>query len=406
MSWTLPYFDYLVSYSGISHIGRVREQNEDAWVAEPAYGLFAVADGVGGKAAGEVAARMAVKLVSAPLATHGAQETLNAYLREPTMTRRASVFALLKECLSHANREIRTRQKQNREERGMSCTLDVALLLGSHAFILHCGDSRVYLARSATMMQLTTDHTLHDGLLAHGVATPSEPPRGASRLTNGIGMRDEVKCDEVFADLTTGDRLLLCTDGVCGEVGSEKDMGELTRKGLPENAVIELINAALNQGGRDNATAVLIEVGKQRVQRSTVDHGQAVRDLMQAAHSPILLGIEPELVSLALQSAIEVKFAAGATLPRNDASDRVAYVLLDGSVSTPKGWTLGPSAIIYPESLGDGGGAKTLCKADVATRALRIRGDDFREVCQTKVELAAKLYERLAKHLARMFGTA
>jgi hypothetical protein len=286
----------------------------------------------------------------------------------------------------------------------MACTLDVALLLGSHAFILHSGDSRVYLARSATMMQLTTDHTLHAGLLAHGVGTPSEPPRGASRLTNGIGLRDDVKVDEVFADLTTGDRLLLCTDGVCGEVPNEKEMGELSRKGRPEEAVVELINGAMAQGGRDNATALLIEVGPRRVHRPTLDRGQAAQDLMQASHSPILLGVEPELVTLALQSAIEVKFEAGATLPRNDASDRVAYIVLGGSVSTPQGWTLGPSAVVYPESLGDGGRGKDLCKAEVPTRALRIRGDDFREVCATNVALAAQLYERLARNLARMLS--
>ncbi len=404
MSWPLPYFDYLVTYGCISHIGRVREKNEDAWSAEPAYGLFAVADGVGGNAAGEVAARYAVHRVSAPLATPAAHAALSAYLQDPVMGNRAPVFAVLKEGVALANAEIRARAQQNRAEKGMACTLDVALLLGSHAFILHCGDSRVYLARSATTMQLTTDHTLHGSLLAHGVLSPSEPPRVAARLTNGIGMRDEVKVDEVFADLTTGDRLLLCTDGVCGEVASEKELGDLARRGRPEEAVVELINGAMAPGGKDNATAVLIEIGQRRVHRPTLDHGQAAQDLMLASHSPIMVGVEPELVTLALQSAIEVRFAAGATMPRNDASDRVAYIVLDGSVSTPQGWMLGPSAVVYPESLGDGGRGKDLCKAEVPTRTLRIRGDDFREVCATNVALAAKLYERLARNLARMLG--
>ena len=405
MSWTLPYFDYLVTYGGISHIGRVRENNEDAWIVDPAYGLFAVADGVGGKAAGEVASRYAVQRVSAPLATPAAQATLHAYLQNPDIGNRAQVFALLKEGVNLANREIRARQQQNLAERGMSCTLDVALLLGSHAFIMHAGDSRVYLARSATTLQLTTDHTLQASLLAHGVATPSEPPvRGASRLTNGIGMKDDVKVDEVFADLSSGDRLLLCTDGVSGEVAIEREIGALTRKGRPEEAVVELINGAMASGGRDNATAVLIEVGPRRVNRPTVDHGQTAQDMMLASHSPILLGLEPELVALALQSAIEVRFDAGAKVPRNDAGDRVAYIVLNGSVSTPQGWTLGPGAVVYPESLGDGGRGKDLCKAEVPTRALRSRGDDLREVCATNVTLAAKLYERLARNLARMLG--
>jgi hypothetical protein len=217
-------------------------------------------------------------------------------------------------------------------------------------------------------------------------------------------MRDEIKADEVIADLTTGDRLLLCTDGVYGEVPTEKEMGDLSRKGRPEEAVVELINGALTQGGRDNATAVLIEIGQRRVSRPTVDRGQAAQDHMLASHSPLLAGVEPDLVTLALQSSIEVRFAAGATVPRNDASDRVAYIVLEGTVSTPQGWTLGPSAIVYPESLGDGGRGKDLCKAETPTRALRVRGDDFREVCASNTALAAKLYERLARNLARMLS--
>src|SRR5687768_12874463 len=126
MSWTLPYFDYLVTYGGISHIGRVREKNEDAWVVESAYGLFAVADGVGGNAAGEVASRHTVQRVAVPLASPAAQETLRGYLKNPVMSNRASVFTLLREGVALANSEIRARQKQNFMERGMACTLDVA----------------------------------------------------------------------------------------------------------------------------------------------------------------------------------------------------------------------------------------------------------------------------------------
>jgi hypothetical protein len=125
---------------------------------------------------------------------------------------------------------------------------------------------------------------------------------------------------------------------------------------------------------------------------------------MMASHSPLLLGIEQDLVTLALQSSIEVKFDAGATIPRHDAGDRVGYILLGGSVSTPQGWTLGPSALVYPESLGNGGRGKDLCRAVTPTRALRIRCDDLREVCHSNVALGARIYERLARNLARMLS--
>jgi hypothetical protein len=82
----------------------------------------------------------------------------------------------------------------------------------------------------------------------------------------------------------------------------------------------------------------------------------------------------------------------------------VAYILVEGSVRTPEGWTLGPSALLYPESLGGGGKGPGLCEAQQKVRTLRIRSDDFREVCAANSTLAAALYERLARYLARMLA--
>src|SRR5690606_14893980 len=182
-------------------------------------------------------------------------------------------------------------------------------------------------------------------------------------------------------------------------LNEEAELSRLLWRGGPEETCVSLINTALARGGRDNATAVVLELGQERVQRSVSDGGLKARDHSFALHSPLLAGVRFELALEAMKSAVEVGFNAGESLPRFGASDRVAYILLEGSVRTPQGWTLGPGALLYPESLGGGGRGPGLCEAQQNVRALRIRRDDFCEVCQANTALAAALYERLARYL-------
>jgi hypothetical protein len=110
------------------------------------------------------------------------------------------------------------------------------------------------------------------------------------------------------------------------------------------------------------------------------------------------------LVERALRAAVEVEFEAGDSVPRFFTSDRVGYVVLEGRINAPDGWALGPSAVVYPESLARSGQGTVLCVAGERTRALRIRADDFQEVCAADTRLAAKLYEKLSKLLGRAMG--
>lgn len=404
MSWQLSRCDYVVQFGGASHVGNVRNNNEDAWVIDPKLGLFVVADGMGGHAAGEVAAGIAVDTVASSIQNRLAFEAFDAFLLAPTLEARAQVFAAVGDAVKQAHQAVCEEADRHHRFRRMGCTLDVALVLGRQLFVVHVGDGRVFLARPTTFIQLTNDHTLKSSLIQGGVATPSQPPDAREALLNAVGRPGRLASDEIYTELNQGDRILLCSDGIYGEIGDEAELSRLVWRGAPDEACVTLINAALGRGGRDNATAVVVEMGAQRVQRTSSDGGLAQRDRAFALHSPLLTGISYELALKALKSAVEVQFESGESLARFGASDRVAYILLEGSVRTPEGWTLGPGAVLYPESLGGGGKGPALCEAQQRVRTLRIRSDDFREVCAADAHLAAALYERLARYLARMLA--
>lgn len=404
MSWALQRFDCLVGFGGASHLGHVRKNNEDAWTIDPSVGLFVVADGMGGHAAGEVAAGIAVDAVGASIKNRRAYEAMEAFVAGPTLQARTNVFSALVDAVKQAHQAVCDEASRNHRLRRMGCTLDVVMLLGRQMFVAHVGDGRVYLARPTTMIQLTNDHTLKSSLILGGAATPSHPPEGKEALVNAVGRPGKIRVDDLYAELEPGDRILLCSDGVYGELKEEAQIARLVRSGSPEDAAVNLINAALASGGRDNATAVVVDIGPERHRRQAPDGGLAQRDRSFACHSPLLAELEHEPLEQALKSTVQVSFDAGERLPRFGASDRVAYILLEGSVRTPEGWTLGPGALLYPESLGGGGRGPTSCEAQQPVRALRIRADDFAEVCASNPRVGYALYSRLARYLARMLA--
>src|SRR5690242_20742423 len=154
MSWTIPRFDYLVDFAGASHSGKVRPSNEDVWRVDPGLGIFVVADGMGGHAAGEVAARLAVDALFATLRTPEALRTMDQFLTSPELEARRNVFDLVERGVGKGH-EVVLEAAKDIKRRGMGCTLDAAVLLGNKAFFAHVGDSRSYLSRPNTTIQLT-----------------------------------------------------------------------------------------------------------------------------------------------------------------------------------------------------------------------------------------------------------
>jgi PPM family protein phosphatase len=228
---------------GLSHRGRRRRHNEDAYVVQPP--LFAVADGMGGAKAGEVASALAADAV---------QESGN-----DGDSGEARVAALIEE----ANRRVFRRASEDREASGMGTTMTVALVEGDEVAIGHVGDSRAYLIRDGRLEQLTDDHSLVAELVRSGKLTPEEAETHPQRsvITRALGTEADVDVDTFSVQSAPGDLFLLCSDGLTSMVDDETilDAVERNRADL-EEAAKALINAANRGGGGDNITVVFFEV--------------------------------------------------------------------------------------------------------------------------------------------------
>jgi serine/threonine protein phosphatase PrpC len=380
-------------------VGHVRTNNEDVWRADTVQHLYAVADGMGGHDSGEVAAELCIDVFFREMRAVGTVAAVQSFLASPTLTARRAVLHELRRAAASANLAVLEETERRKSALGLGCTLDAVLLLGNRAFVLHVGDGRVYLAREAATIQLTNDHDLRSLLAADGRLALSQRGSIHNQLLNAIGMNEEVSADCTFAELAEGDRLVLCTDGVHGMVGDEKTFAALVKSGTPQMAAERLVEAALAKGGRDNATALVLVVMEEQ---ASGRKGLGSNDLRLARSSPLLVDLPDPLVMRALTMSVEVELPEGRPIPRVVTTDSVAYVLLEGEARLET-LSLGPGALLYAESLvAMAGGARGRPRYTAATaiRALRLRADDFREVCASDARLAAALYERLARHFA------
>jgi serine/threonine protein phosphatase PrpC len=233
--------------TGLSHPGRKRRRNEDAWVCEPP--LFAVADGMGGARGGEIASRVAATALGE--AVDGSGES--------------RVVALIQE----ANRQVYERAREDSGASGMGTTITVALFENGIVSIGHVGDSRAYLIRDRTVDQLTEDHSLVAELVRSGRLSPEEAESHPQRsvITRAIGTDPDVDVDVFSVEAKPGDLFLICSDGLTAMVDDAMilDVVEPRRQDL-DAAAKELIAAANRNGGEDNITVVFFEIVEQGAQ--------------------------------------------------------------------------------------------------------------------------------------------
>ncbi|MCI3921534.1 Stp1/IreP family PP2C-type Ser/Thr phosphatase [Paenibacillus sp. TRM 82003] len=232
-------------------VGRVRSVNEDrVCVAEPPAGvtLAIVADGMGGHQAGDTASQMTVELVREAL------ERLSADAAETEREKR------LVEAIEHANAKVFEIAASEEQYRGMGTTLTAALVGESRIVIGHIGDSRAYYINHTECTQVTEDHTLVNELLKTGQLTAEEAAVHPRRnvLTRALGTDENVEVDVVRLRWETGDWLLLCSDGMSNLVPIETMKATVQGPGTMEEKVDRLIAYALEAGGDDNISAVLL----------------------------------------------------------------------------------------------------------------------------------------------------
>jgi protein phosphatase len=230
---------------GASDVGRVRTKNQDAWLVHEH--VYAVADGMGGHQGGEVAARLAVEVLQRETDELTAQ-TLVAAART-------------------ANATIHDQSERRPDLRGMGTTLCAMALVADEdgddeLAVINVGDSRLYLWRDGDLVQITRDHSLVEDMRASGQITEAEAAVHPHRniVTRALGISPNVEVDEFIIVPRTGDRYVICSDGLFNEVSSEKIGATLRRLADPRDAASELIRQANEGGGRDNITCVVVDI--------------------------------------------------------------------------------------------------------------------------------------------------
>jgi len=204
-----------------------------------------VADGMGGHLAGEVASALAADIF--------AHKMRDKFAPMPDRLHRAVLAA---------NSAIFERASANRTMSGMGTTITALAVEDGIAYIAQVGDSRAYLLRNRIMERVTTDHTLVEELVNKGIITPKEARLHPKRniITRALGTSDRVAVDMIQIPLQEGDRFFLCSDGLSGYV-EDHDIAEMLNSRMrQENKVKELVKSALDAGGRDNITAMLVEI--------------------------------------------------------------------------------------------------------------------------------------------------
>lgn len=235
-----------ISAAGRTDTGRVREANEDAFHVGDS--VYAVADGMGGHLAGEVASSLAL----GPIADLDGRVFADDQI----------ALAALRDAVAAANRAVAAKAARDPAMRGMGTTLTAVLVEGRRAHIAHVGDSRAYLHRGGEFAQLTTDHTLVQKLIDEGRLTREQADHHPHRsvITRAIGVEDSIDVDAMTLEIEPGDRLLVCSDGLTGPV----DDAVLARELSDDHATTDemarrLIDLANRNGGPDNITVVLLE---------------------------------------------------------------------------------------------------------------------------------------------------
>jgi protein phosphatase len=227
----------------VTHAGRRRRRNEDAFVVEPP--LFAVADGMGGAQAGEVASGLAAA-------------AFREFRAADDLVPEERVAAIIRE----ANRRIYERARADADVSGMGTTITAALVAGRRIYIGHVGDSRAYLMRDDSLEQLTEDHSLVADLMRSGRLTPQEAEAHPQRsvITRALGTDPEVDVDVQSLEAKPGDVVLLCSDGLTTMVDDEEILSVVRASAGLEAAARALVKAANRKGGEDNITAVLFRL--------------------------------------------------------------------------------------------------------------------------------------------------
>lgn len=321
-----------INVFGQTDVGKKRDHNEDAFLVDRDLGLYLVADGMGGHAAGEVASATAVDVISKHVRENLA--LVQSYKYDAPHEVCEKILKMLEFAVQNACSAIYTMGQQDKRRHGMGTTLSMMLVADSGAFLAHVGDSRIYLIREGQLHQLTVDHSLVNEQLRRGSISKEDAKKAKYKnvITRALGIQPRVRIDTLHLDVLPGDQFIICSDGLHGYLKPgdvEKVLGAGDENLVPQR-FIDLANA---KGGKDNISVVYLHVAEDDVE-AAAELRQRV-DFMRKAPLFRYLSYR-ELVNLMNLSYVKTAREGETIIEENIIGDEM-FLLVQGEVRVSKG---------------------------------------------------------------------
>lgn len=378
-----------IRLSARTDVGRRRKSNEDAYLVDSSLHLYVVADGMGGHAAGEVASALAVETIQDYVSTH--REEIDSF-SEGTPKQRQKIRKIIKDSVRKASQKIHKEARKDKDLRGMGTTVSAMLIAGGRCYVAHVGDSRIYLVRDDEVHQMTTDHNLVNEMIRAGRLDPSEAESTpfTNALTRAVGVYPAVEVDTLELELMANDAFLLCSDGLHGYF-DDASIAEAWTQDL-ETRADWLVEFANEKGGKDNITALIVELGEM----GDPEAGARLRLTIDTLHRiPLFQHLAyAELVQL-INVCRAREVGPGEVLIRQGDEGDALYVILSGRVSVEKGdrmiAVLGPGRHFGEMSLVDNQPRSATVRTIDRSVLIRIVRADFYDTLKQDSVLAVKL---------------
>ncbi|MCA9552386.1 MAG: cyclic nucleotide-binding domain-containing protein [Myxococcales bacterium] len=376
----------------LTDVGRARKHNEDGWLIDDQLGLYAVADGMGGHAAGEVASAYGLRCVQEQLVKK--KPLLDDFAKNPTPEKRAQVSRELELAVNVASSDIYHMAQRDKKRHGMGTTLSTLLLVGNKAFMAHVGDSRIYLARAGQIHQLSEDHSYLWEQIKKGAITVEEAKRSpfSNVITRAVGITETVQVDTLVFDILPGDTYLACSDGMHGYIESEAELAQILSSEDGEKIPKRLVGLANARGGKDNITCVVLRVPGDAGDPSAVD---VIEKLDTLRRIPLFRHLNYKELVKVLNQTQQRTFEDGEVVIEEQSDGDEFYIILSGEVEVSKGGrpltVLGPSVHFGEMALVDRSPRSATVRARNKTRLMSLSRKAFYHLVRTEPVLSSKL---------------
>ena len=382
--------------------GPQREINQDRVYVDNDFGLYIVCDGMGGHAAGDLAADMAIEKVCAYLSEHRS-ELEDISPKSPSDTQ---VLSIVEDAVVAASKAVFDKAESERKFQGMGTTITLLLIRNNSGLLAHVGDSRLYLQRNNEFHQLTRDHTYVQEMIDRGGMTPEEARNSpyAHVLTRALGVLESIPVDTLRFELAPGDRMLLCSDGVYDAIDLENEVSGASADNT-EEAVSFLIRRSCESNAQDNVGAVVVDIAAEAAEEEqAVAFGQEAQLKIETLQQVYMFR------DLDLQSLVRVvdkckvsALQSGDTVCRQGEEGQSLFIVLSGELQVAHEETnvatIGRGNHVGEMSILSGAPRSATVTAVSDCRLLELENSDFRLLVQEDPITGVNLLYRISQEL-------